>query len=314
MQRMHDEHARRILSDAVVEFARASRFDIAFGGLERFGDAELSAVSGSEHGCLEGLLVRADRGLGGRALRERRPRIAVDYVGSRQITHEYDAHVRGEGIVGLFAMPVLVDGAPRAVLYGGWRGAARPSGSFVRAAAGVARDLSRELRIEDEVVRRLERRRAGSARPDPAGSAPRASAGSPGSPGSLPPPTMEALRTVHAELRGALAESSLPHLRHRLRAIEHRLTALAAPPAHSGARRAPHPPHAPHAPAAVRLSPREIDTLAQVALGGTNAEVGRALGLAENTVKSYLGAAMTKLDASTRHAAVSRARALGLLL
>ena len=306
MQRMDDEHAQRILSDAVVEFARATRFDIAFGGLERAGDAVLSAVSGAEHGRLEGLRVRADRGLGGRALRERRPRIAVDYVGSRQITHEYDAHVRGEGIVGLFAMPVLVDGAPRAVLYGGWRGAAGPSGSFVREAAGVARDLSRELRIEDEVVRRLERRHGGSGRTGVGSSA------LPGSPVSLPPPTVEALRTVHAELRGALAESSLPHLRHRLRAIEHRLTALAAPPAGPGARRAPAAP--PDATAAVRLSPREIDTLAQVALGATNAEVGRTLGLAENTVKSYLGAAMTKLDASTRHAAVSRARALGLLL
>ncbi|MGW9021007.1 LuxR C-terminal-related transcriptional regulator [Leucobacter chromiiresistens] len=306
MQRMDDEHAQRILSDAVVEFARATRFDIAFGGLERAGDAVLSAVSGAEHGRLEGLRVRADRGLGGRALRERRPRIAVDYVGSRQITHEYDAHVRGEGIVGLFAMPVLVDGAPRAVLYGGWRGAAGPSGSFVREAAGVARDLSRELRIEDEVVRRLERRHGGSGRTGVGSSA------LPGSPVSLPPPTVEALRTVHAELRGALAESSLPHLRHRLRAIEHRLTALAAPPAGPGARRAPDAPH--DAAATVRLSPREIDTLAQVALGATNAEVGRTLGLAENTVKSYLGAAMTKLDASTRHAAVSRARALGLLL
>ncbi len=305
MQRMDDEHAQRILSDAVVEFARATRFDIAFGGLERAGDAVLSAVSGAEHGRLEGLRVRADRGLGGRALRERRPRIAVDYVGSRQITHEYDAHVRGEGIVGLFAMPVLVDGAPRAVLYGGWRGAAGPSGSFVREAAGVARDLSRELRIEDEVVRRLERRHGGSGRTGVGSSA------LPGSPVSLPPPTVEALRTVHAELRGALAESSLPHLRHRLRAIEHRLTALAPPPA-GGARRAPDAPH--DAAATVRLSPREIDTLAQVALGATNAEVGRTLGLAENTVKSYLGAAMTKLDASTRHAAVSRARALGLLL
>ncbi|SDQ52619.1 regulatory protein, luxR family [Leucobacter chromiiresistens] len=330
MQRMDDEHAQRILSDAVVEFARATRFDIAFGGLERAGDAVLSAVSGAEHGRLEGLRVRADRGLGGRALRERRPRIAVDYVGSRQITHEYDAHVRGEGIVGLFAMPVLVDGAPRAVLYGGWRGAAGPSGSFVREAAGVARDLSRELRIEDEVVRRLERRHGGSGRTgvgssalpgSPVSPGSLVSQGSPvapgppvspGSPVSLPPPTVEALRTVHAELRGALAESSLPHLRHRLRAIEHRLTALAAPPAGPGARRAPDAPH--DAAATVRLSPREIDTLAQVALGATNAEVGRTLGLAENTVKSYLGAAMTKLDASTRHAAVSRARALGLLL
>jgi DNA-binding NarL/FixJ family response regulator len=63
----------------------------------------------------------------------------------------------------------------------------------------------------------------------------------------------------------------------------------------------------------VHLSPRETDVLACAALGATNAEIGTQLGLREGTVKAYLGTAMSKLDASTRHAAVARARRMGLL-
>ncbi|MEJ6488539.1 LuxR C-terminal-related transcriptional regulator [Leucobacter sp. USCH14] len=294
VQRLEQDHVQRILSDAVVAFARETRFDIAFGGLECSGNAVLTAVTGAEHGAIEGLLVRADRGLGGRAMRECRPRIAANYVTSRQITHEYDSYIARERIVGLLAFPVLVDGSARAVLYGGSRGPAMPEGAFVRAAAGVARDLSRELRIEDEVSRRFEARRRD------AGADPSAQ------PASLSPRAVELLRNVHAELRGALAEAPSSRLRERLRSIEHRLTDLTT------ATRASRP-RAP-ASSAVRLSPRELDALAHVALGSTNAEIGQSLGLAENTVKSYLNTAMTKLDATTRHAAVSRARALGLLV
>jgi DNA-binding CsgD family transcriptional regulator len=53
--------------------------------------------------------------------------------------------------------------------------------------------------------------------------------------------------------------------------------------------------------------------LACAALGATNAEIASQLGLREGTVKAYLGSAMSKLDASTRHAAVTKARRAGLL-
>lgn len=298
MQRMDQDHVQRILSDAVVEFARETRFDVAFGGLERAGSANLTAICGAENDAVERLLVRADQGLGGRALRERRPRIAVNYVASRQITHEYDAHVVGERIVGLFAVPVLVDGAARAVLYGGTRRPAMPETDFVRAAAGVARDLARELRIEDEVTRRLAARQGGFA-----------AAGSPeelSPPQHFTPAAIEALRDVHAWLRGAVAQAPTRELRERLREVEQKVTGLCTIPLTPGRTAEASPP--------IRLSPREIDTLAHVALGATNAEIGDMLGLTENTIKSYLNAAMTKLDASTRYAAVSRARSLGYLL
>jgi len=61
------------------------------------------------------------------------------------------------------------------------------------------------------------------------------------------------------------------------------------------------------------LAPRELDVLAQVALGCTNSETAQRLSLRPETVKSYLRSAMTKLGARTRHEAVVRARRLGFL-
>ncbi|RFU42340.1 DNA-binding response regulator, partial [Actinomadura logoneensis] len=83
------------------------------------------------------------------------------------------------------------------------------------------------------------------------------------------------------------------------RAASRRLAAAGTPP-----------PRRPHRP---RLSPRELDVLAQVALGCTNAEAAARLGLLPETVKSYLRSAMRKLDSHTRTEAVSTARRQGLL-
>ena len=65
--------------------------------------------------------------------------------------------------------------------------------------------------------------------------------------------------------------------------------------------------------AGIHLSRRELDVLACAAVGATNGEIAASLHLRETTVKSYLASAMSKLDASTRHAAVARARRVGLL-
>jgi DNA-binding CsgD family transcriptional regulator len=63
----------------------------------------------------------------------------------------------------------------------------------------------------------------------------------------------------------------------------------------------------------VHLSARELDVLAQVALGCSNREAGARLSLRPETVKRYLRGAMTELDAHTRLEAAVHARRLGLL-
>lgn len=272
-----------LLARAIGDLASRTGLPVAFGGFERDGAIDVSAVVGNRTPYLSGLVVKPTRGLGGRALVERRPRLALDYRSSRNITHDYDRAILGEGISTLFAVPVLVSGRARGVIYcGAW--SRSPFGeTTARTALQVAADLATELRVRDEVERRLTL--ASAPEPSPA----------------LDVAAREELREAYAELRRVGAEVADAALRRRLAAIEERLAALSR----DGA--------APIEPLDVRLSPRETDVLACAALGQTNAEIAATLSLREGTVKSYLQAAMAKLDAGTRHAAVTKARRAGLL-
>ena len=64
----------------------------------------------------------------------------------------------------------------------------------------------------------------------------------------------------------------------------------------------------------VSLSSREIEVLELVAAGRSNSEVAEQLFVSETTVKSHLAHIFSKLDVSSRTAAVSEARRKGILL
>lgn len=270
-----------LVATAVVELARRTHFPVAFGGLEHNGAVHVSSIVGARTRSIEGLVVHAERGLGGRALVERRPRLTLDYRTARSITHDYDRAILGEGIATLFAVPVLVGGAARGVLYcGSW--AQAPLGEReARPAFDVAGELGTELRVRAEVQRRMS-------------ALPSADEG-------IGPAAREEIRQSYAQLRSIAATVGDGDVRRRLEELEARLAALSGD--------APEVRDAPD----VHLSRREIDVLACAAVGSTNGEIGEALHLRETTVKSYLASAMAKLDASTRHAAVARARRAGLL-
>lgn len=272
-----------LLARAVGDLATRTGLPVAFGGFERDGAIDVTSVVGNRTSSLAGLVVQPTRGLGGRAFVERRPRLALDYRSSRNITHDYDRAVLGEGISTLFAVPVLVSGRPRGVLYcGSW--ARSPFGeTTARTALQVASDLATELRVRDEVGRRLRLLPAPAEAP------------------ALDVAAREELREAYAELRRIGADVGDSGIRRRLADIESRLATLSQ----GGA--------AEIEKLDVRLSPRETDVLACAALGQTNAEIAATLTLREGTVKSYLQSAMAKLDASTRHAAVAKARRAGLL-
>ncbi|HEV7962696.1 MAG TPA: LuxR C-terminal-related transcriptional regulator, partial [Actinoplanes sp.] len=61
------------------------------------------------------------------------------------------------------------------------------------------------------------------------------------------------------------------------------------------------------------LTRREYEILRHVAMGKTNPEIAEALGLARNTVKTYLQRALEKLHAHNRVEALARASQLGIL-
>ncbi|WP_046505360.1 response regulator [Streptomyces odonnellii] len=61
-----------------------------------------------------------------------------------------------------------------------------------------------------------------------------------------------------------------------------------------------------------RLTPREADVLARLALGDSNAEIAKALGMRESTVKAHVSRILTALDAGNRVQAALLARDAGL--
>jgi DNA-binding NarL/FixJ family response regulator len=65
-------------------------------------------------------------------------------------------------------------------------------------------------------------------------------------------------------------------------------------------------------PAPEPLTPREIEVLAAVARGLSNAEIGRSLFIAETTVKTHLLRAFAKLGVDDRTRAVTTAMERGL--
>jgi len=61
------------------------------------------------------------------------------------------------------------------------------------------------------------------------------------------------------------------------------------------------------------LTPRELEVIALVAEGHSNAEIAESLGISEVTVKGHLWRIYRRIDAKNRAEAVTRVRAMGLL-
>ncbi|WP_410869895.1 LuxR C-terminal-related transcriptional regulator [Nocardia sp. A7] len=253
---------------------------VVFGGAVDEDTLLLTEFFGTITTGLRGLSVLRASGLGGQAMEYRRPARVTDYQGSSAITHHYDAAVVGEGLRSVMAVPVLVADRPRAVLYAATRGADALGDRTAEVILRAGRRLAAEIAVRDEVDRRIRLL-------DLATPLPRAT-----------PAAAEELRELHAELRAIAAATDEPGLRDRISGVCERLTGvLTGEPVGD----------------APRLSRRELDVLAQIALGCTNQEVALRLSLGAETVKSYLRQAMSKLDAGTRHEAVVRARRHGLL-
>ncbi|MFG3019969.1 response regulator transcription factor [Streptomyces sp. NPDC048254] len=263
---------------ALARLRRATGLPIAFGGLV---DADrpqvrISELTGTNTAALRSLAVTSGNGLGGRAVMLARPCAVTDYSVSRQISHEYDIPVAAEGIRSVLAVPVVVRRRVRGVLYGALRTAQPLGDRTLGAAVAAARDVEQALVVRDEARGLL-----AAARPEPA---------------AVPDPggAWEQVREAHAALRALAPRISDPELRAELLAA---CGLLSTPvPAAEGT-----------------LAPRELDVLAWVAAGATNAAVAERLGLRPETVKGYLRSAMRKLGAHTRGEAVSAARRTGLL-
>jgi NarL family two-component system response regulator YdfI len=63
-----------------------------------------------------------------------------------------------------------------------------------------------------------------------------------------------------------------------------------------------------------RLSPREVDVLAELARGAPNKHIAGRLGISEHTVKFHISSIFAKLGVSSRTEAVTRGVRLGLIM
>ncbi|MET7536158.1 helix-turn-helix transcriptional regulator [Streptomyces sp. NPDC005507] len=290
---------------ALVRLRRGTGLPVAFGGLMAggTGSVRIGELSGAVTGALRGLAIATGNGLGGKALALSRPCAVTDYPVSRHISHEYDAAVAAEGLLSVLAVPVVVRRRVRGVLYGALRTAQPLGDRTLGEAVAAARDVEQALVVRDEARALLAAvagaGAAGSVAGGVAGSV--AGAGGPAA-GSGPGAAVgsaawEEVREAHGALRALAPRVMDPALREELLAVCGRLASATAPPPVRD----------------VGLTPREVDVLACVATGATNAVTAERLGLRPETVKAYLRSAMRKLGAHTRLEAVVASRRAGLL-
>ncbi|MET7926093.1 helix-turn-helix transcriptional regulator [Streptomyces sp. NPDC005349] len=298
---------------ALVRLRRGTGLPVAFGGLMAggTGSVRIGELSGAVTGALRGLAIATGNGLGGKALALSRPCAVTDYPVSRHISHEYDAAVAAEGLLSVLAVPVVVRRRVRGVLYGALRTAQPLGDRTLGEAVAAARDVEQALVVRDEARALLAAvagaGAAGSVAGGVAGSVAGGVAGSvagAGGPaaGSGPGAAVgsaawEEVREAHGALRALAPRVMDPALREELLAVCGRLASATAPPPVRD----------------VGLTPREVDVLACVATGATNAVTAERLGLRPETVKAYLRSAMRKLGAHTRLEAVVASRRAGLL-
>ncbi|MFE2535852.1 LuxR C-terminal-related transcriptional regulator [Streptomyces sp. NPDC059371] len=269
---------------ALVRLRRATGLPVAFGGLVDSGGrlVRISELSGTATPALSALAVSSGNGLGGKAVALARPCAVSDYPASRQISHEYDMAVATEGLCSVLAVPVVVRRRVRGVLYGALRTAQPLGDRTLGAAVAAARDVEQALVVRDAAHELLAVVREPGPAPEATGDA-----------------AWEEVREAHGTLRALAPRIADPGLRAELLSVCGRLADAAAP-----SEGVVH---------AVVLAPREVDVLACVAAGATNAAAAERLGLRPETVKGYLRSAMRRLGAHTRLEAVVAARRAGVL-
>lgn len=270
---------RELIKATLRDLGIRSAADVMFGGIVDRNQLSITEMYGSRTRNLLGVEVPFGAGAGGWAMHQEKPVGVSDYFASPDITHEFDDVVRADGLVSVLALPVVVDGIPRAVFYAATRTEVAFGDRVARAFMTRAQAIAQELKIRDEVDRRLDILRVAEQ-----------------ATGDDVRDLKETLRVAYAELVALAQANPDSELATSVRTVA---ASLLGP--------------SPREEDVPRLSPREIDVLSQVALGCGYAEVAQRLCLKPVTVKSYMRSVMTKLQCSNRHEAVVTARRLRLL-
>lgn len=272
-------HLRRTLRD----LSQLDGLSMGLGGLVTQSGSRLvlSELHNLRCELFRGIVIRPGVGLGGVAMQHRRPVSVEDYVSSPSITHQFDRAAIADRVRSAIALPIIVRGETRAMIYGATRGEMTFGDRTVATATMIARKLSHDIEVEDEVQRRL--RRIADEQPE----AERGALG------------QSELAELNAEIIAIAASSQDTVLRDRLHALSQRVTGVGAVGTTTRA--------------VVHLSQRESDVLTQLAAGYTNAEIAERLCILPTTVKTHLRNTMRKLGARNRVETLAAARHAGLL-
>lgn len=227
--------------------------------------------------ALHNLVIKPGTGIAGLVAATGRPVGVSDYVNASSITHEYDDAVQEERLYSVVAVPVIVQRVVRGVLYVGVHSPIRLGNKVLEEVTMAARSLEQDFAVNDAL------RRMGTVEP-------RRNAGQ-----ALNGAQWEQIRSAHSKLRMLTNRVDDEELRRDLESLcDQMVQPVALQPA-------------------TKLSARELDVLACVALGHTNVEAAEEMGIGSETVKSYLRSVMRKLGAHTRYEAVNAARRIGML-
>ncbi|GIJ50356.1 helix-turn-helix transcriptional regulator [Virgisporangium aliadipatigenens] len=139
----------RALPEALHSVHRLTGLPVVFAGPTHAAatgrQLEITRLSGTLGTSLKGLRVPSGLGLGGTVIRDARPYRVDDYARADRITHDYDDVVVGdERLTSICAVPVLVGGVVRAVLYGAVRDGQPIGDRAMRATGVVAARIERE--------------------------------------------------------------------------------------------------------------------------------------------------------------------------
>lgn len=239
---------------------------------------QIGAWVGLRTPALQNLIIEAGCGVGGRVMNTRRPVGVSDYTRANVISHEYDSVIQDEGLFSIVAVPVIVQREVRGVLYVGVHSPVRLGDKVIEEVTMTARSLEQDLAV-NAAFRRADGGRSGALKSG------RVMNGA----------EWEQVRSTHSKLRMLANRVGDDDLRKELEELCDQMVTPV------------------RVKQTTKLSARELDVLACVALGHTNVEAAEEMGIGAETVKSYLRSVMRKLGAHTRYEAVNAARRIGAL-
>ena len=137
---------------------------VVFGGLRGERGIRVTTTSGANTPKLTTIVVRPDRGLGGRSWSSGQPQAVADYARAGDITHDFDPQILGEGIISLAVAPIIVRSRVSGLLYAGYRTELRRADDL-DLLWREANQVAQELLVRDLVEERVDAMRVRETRP-----------------------------------------------------------------------------------------------------------------------------------------------------